>query len=57
MQKIFVTGANGHIGCNTVRELLKSGYSVKALVRKTSDLRGLSGLDLEISEMYRTVNL
>ncbi len=48
MQKIFVTGANGHIGCNTVRELLKSGYSVKALVRKTSDLRGLSGLDLEI---------
>jgi dihydroflavonol-4-reductase len=48
MQKIFVTGANGHIGCNTVRELLSSGYSVKALVRKTSDLRGLRGLDLEI---------
>lgn len=50
MGKIFVTGANGHIGCNTVRELLRSGYAIKALVRKNSDLRGLKGLKIEIVE-------
>jgi dihydroflavonol-4-reductase len=48
MKRILVTGANGHIGCNVVREALRHGYPVRALVRKTSDLRGLKGLDAEL---------
>lgn len=47
IQKVFVTGANGHLGCNTVRELLKRDYLVKVLVREGSDTRGLKGLDVE----------
>ena len=46
--KAFVTGGTGFIGANLVRELLTSGYSVKALVRPTSLLTNLEGLDLEI---------
>ena len=45
-KKILVTGANGHLGCNTVRALLTKGYAVKAFVRKTSDLIGLKDLPL-----------
>jgi len=41
---ILVTGANGHLGVNTVRSLLKKGYHVNAYVRKNADLRGLAGL-------------
>ena len=48
MNKIFLTGANGHIGANIARELLKRGYEVVGLVRETSDLRGLEGLDIEL---------
>ena len=33
-----------------VRELLKDGQQVRALVRKTSDLRNLRGLDLKLCE-------
>ena len=36
-QKIFVTGVNGHIGNNIVRDLLKHGYFVKGSVRSLSD--------------------
>lgn len=46
MKKVFITGANGHVGANTVRALLDMGYTVKAMVRKTSDLRGLQKLDI-----------
>jgi dihydroflavonol-4-reductase len=42
--KVLVTGANGHLGVNTVRSLLKKGYQVNAYVRKNADLRGLNGL-------------
>jgi nucleoside-diphosphate-sugar epimerase len=42
--KILVTGANGHLGANTVRSLLKKNYDVNVYVRENSDLRGLSGL-------------
>src|SRR5438552_2058784 len=45
--KCFVTGASGFIGANLVRELLARGHSVKALLRRGADMRGLAGLDLE----------
>lgn len=39
----FVTGATGFIGANLVRALNDRGHGVRALVRPTSDLRGLAG--------------
>ena len=42
--RALVTGASGFIGANLVRELLLAGHEVRALVRSTSDLRGLQGL-------------
>lgn len=47
--KTLVTGANGHLGANLVRELLREGRQVRALVRPKADLRGLKGLDVEIA--------
>lgn len=46
--KTFVTGATGFIGANIIRELLKDGRQVRALVRSSSDLSNLKGLDVEI---------
>ncbi|UCG26179.1 MAG: NAD-dependent epimerase/dehydratase family protein, partial [Chloroflexota bacterium] len=43
----LVTGANGHLGANTVRALLAQGHQVVAFVRPAADLRGLAGLDIE----------
>lgn len=37
VKKIFVTGVNGHIGNNIVRDLLENGYSVKGSVRSLED--------------------
>ncbi len=45
--KALVTGSNGLIGSNIVRVLLRQGHQVRGLVRATSDLRSLRGLDLE----------
>jgi dihydroflavonol-4-reductase len=45
--KALVTGANGLIGANLVRALLAAGHEARAFVRATSDLRSLSGLDVE----------
>jgi dihydroflavonol-4-reductase len=39
----FVTGASGFIGANLVHELTTRGHHVRALVRSSSDLRGLAG--------------
>jgi dihydroflavonol-4-reductase len=47
MMKAFVTGATGFVGSAVVRSLLVRGVRVKALVRGTSDMRNLSGLDVE----------
>ena len=43
--KVAVTGANGHIGANLCRSLLKKGYSVKTLSYK--DTRAIAGLNVE----------
>lgn len=45
--KCFVTGASGFIGANLVHELVARGHSVKALVRASSDLRGLRDAEYE----------
>jgi len=45
--KALVTGANGLIGANLIRDLLFTGHQVRALVRPTSNLRSLDGLDIE----------
>lgn len=45
--KTFITGATGFIGASIVRELLKDGREVRALVRKASDTSNLTGLDVE----------
>ena len=45
--KALVTGANGFVGSHLVEALLSRGYQVTCLVRKTSNLRWLSGLKVE----------
>jgi dihydroflavonol-4-reductase len=46
--KCFVTGASGFIGSNLIHELLARKHTVKALVRRGSDLRALAGADVEL---------
>ncbi|MBW4054920.1 MAG: NAD-dependent epimerase/dehydratase family protein [Proteobacteria bacterium] len=46
--KTFVTGATGFIGASIVRELLKDGREVRALVRPSSNRANLKGLDVEL---------
>ena len=46
--KTFVTGATGFIGASIVRELLNNGREVRVLVRPTSNLANLKGLDVEM---------
>lgn len=41
--KVLLTGSTGHLGGHTARELEAQGHEVVALVRTTSDLRGLAG--------------
>jgi dihydroflavonol-4-reductase len=45
--KTLVTGANGLLGSNLVRELLRRGHQVRVLVRQGANLTTLTGLDIE----------
>ena len=46
--KTLITGATGFVGAAVLRELLKKGHKVKALVRQSSVLDNLKNLDVEI---------
>jgi dihydroflavonol-4-reductase len=48
--RVVVTGANGHIGSNIVRQLVEGGDEVTAFVRPRSDRRALDGLAIDIRE-------
>ncbi len=45
--KALVTGANGFIGSHLAEKLFKMGYDVSCLVRETSDLKWLEGLEIK----------
>jgi len=46
--KVLVTGANGLLASNLVRELLHSGYEVRGIVRESSNLLSLKKVDVEL---------
>ena len=48
MERVLITGANGFIGSNLCRFFTEHSYRVFALVRQTSDLHFLEGLDVEL---------
>ncbi|HVZ51859.1 MAG TPA: hopanoid-associated sugar epimerase [Pseudolabrys sp.] len=45
--KVLVTGASGFVGSAVARALTQRGYAVRAIVRPSSAIRHLDGLDLE----------
>jgi nucleoside-diphosphate-sugar epimerase len=47
-KKVFVTGANGFTGSNLCRHLVERGDRVRAMVRPSSDIDALAGLDVEL---------
>jgi dihydroflavonol-4-reductase len=46
-KRVLVTGATGFVGSALVRAFLGAGYEVRALVRVTSPLDNLTGLEIE----------
>jgi dihydroflavonol-4-reductase len=47
--RVLVTGATGFVGSAVVHSLLRRGVAVRALVRPSSDLSNIAGLDVEVS--------
>lgn len=45
---VLVSGGNGFVGSAVCLALLRHGYTVRALVRPTSDTTSLDGLDVEV---------
>jgi nucleoside-diphosphate-sugar epimerase len=48
MKKAFITGINGFIGSNLAKQLIDQGIEVYGLVRKSSDLSFIKGLNLKL---------
>ncbi len=48
MKRVFITGVNGFIGSNLAKKLIEKGIVVSGLVRKTSDLSFVKGLDITL---------
>jgi dihydroflavonol-4-reductase len=48
MNNVFVTGANGMLGSSICRELLRQGYSVKAMCLPNHEAKTLQDLPLEL---------
>ena len=46
---VLVTGATGYIGSAVVRVLLEKGEDVRCLVRESSNLKNLEGLEVELA--------
>ena len=63
-EKVLVTGANGLLGAHLVRQLLRDGYRVKAMVRKNYNPVTLLGVKCELfigditneADLYRGVS-
>lgn len=47
-QKVLITGATGFVGSHVVDHLVRGGHSIRALVRATSDTRGLAEAGAEL---------
>ncbi|HAR44750.1 MAG TPA: hypothetical protein DCS05_00895 [Nitrospiraceae bacterium] len=48
MSLFLISGVNGFIGSHMAERLLKEGHRVRGLVRATSDLEFIRGLDIEL---------
>jgi nucleoside-diphosphate-sugar epimerase len=48
VSRVLITGANGFVGSNLCRWLRGRGWEVDALVRESSDLHFLEGLDIRL---------
>ncbi|HML27692.1 MAG TPA: NAD-dependent epimerase/dehydratase family protein [Hyphomicrobium sp.] len=46
----FLTGASGFVGSAVARKLIDEGFSVRALVRKSSNRANLAGISLDVIE-------
>lgn len=46
--KVFITGATGFVGAHVARQLAGQGAELRALVRPTSNLANLQGIDAEM---------
>lgn len=50
MKMVLVTGANGLLGANLIREINAQGFRARALLRKNCDKRSLAGSEFETFE-------